>query len=136
MSVDPREAATIQIRFLRHLLDRLDVLADQASPWEGIRRLRGVIAARLAVVTDTEPADTEADDADGARGRRALLAVELHRLRRTATAATITTRGGHHHRVHVLGVGHRHAVVRTHTDLGLAAVLVPLRFIDSVTARH
>ncbi|MEU6190776.1 hypothetical protein [Nocardia sp. NPDC047038] len=129
---DPRETAAIQIRFLRHLLDRLDALAGEASPWEGIRRLRRVIARRLTVITDTEPDEPGADGADSGPGRLALIAVELHRLRRTATGATITTRGGHCHRVHVLAVGHRHIVVRTHARLGLAAVLVPLRFIESV----
>ncbi|MET7772049.1 hypothetical protein [Nocardia sp. NPDC005366] len=45
---------------------------------------------------------------------------------------TITTRDGHRHRGRVLAVGHRHTAVRIHTDLGLAPVLVPLRFIESV----
>ncbi|WP_063047734.1 hypothetical protein [Nocardia pseudovaccinii] len=135
---DRRETATIQIRFLRHLLDRLDTLASEASPWEGIRRLRVVIAQRLTVITDTEPADR---GADGGQEQLTLIAVELHRLRRTATAATITTRGGHRHRVRVLAVGHRHTVVHTHGGLGLATVLMPLRFIESVdslesAARH
>ncbi|WP_043736966.1 hypothetical protein [Nocardia asiatica] len=142
MSADnPRETATIQIRFLRHLLDRLDTLAGEASPWEGIRRLRTVIAQRLTVITETEPAEPGAADGDGGHGRLALIVVELHRLRRAATAATITTHGGHRHRVRVLAVGHRHTVVHTHGGLGLAAVLVPLRFIESVdplepAARH
>ncbi|WP_216917417.1 hypothetical protein [Nocardia noduli] len=125
---DPRETATIQIRFLRHLLDRLDALAEQASPWDGIRRLREVIAVRLSVITDTEPAEPAADGAG--YGRCALIRVELHRLRDTRTATTITTRDGHSHRGRVLAVGHHHTAV--HTDLGLAPVLVPLRFIESV----
>ncbi|WP_040713646.1 MULTISPECIES: hypothetical protein [Nocardia] len=142
MSVDdPRETATIQIRFLTHVLDRLDALAEQASPWDGIRRLHAVIAARLAVITDTDPPEADADDTVGGHGRLALLAVELHRLRRTRTPATLTTGGGHRLRVRVRAVGRRHTLVHTDGGHTLAAVLVPLRFIESVDplepgARH
>jgi hypothetical protein len=128
---DPREMATIQIRFLHHLLDRLETLAGDTSPWEGIRRLRGVIAQRLTIITEVEPGEP-VGDVTGGRGRRALIMVELHRLRRAATPAAITTRGGQRHRVRVLAVRHRHTVLDTHGGLGLAPVLVPLRFIESV----
>lgn len=128
---DPPETATIQIRFLRHLLDRLETLAGEASPWDGIRRLRTVIAQRLTVITEAEPGGPE-DGVTGGHGQQALIVVELHQLRRAATSATITTRGGQRHRVRVLAVGHRHAVLDTHGCAGLAPVLVPLRFIESV----
>ncbi|WP_216918222.1 hypothetical protein [Nocardia noduli] len=86
------------------------------------------------MITDTEPAEAEAEAGDmGTRhGRLVLITVELHRLRRTTTPATITTRGGHRHRVHVRAVGRRHTLVHTDGGPGLAAVLVPLRFIESV----
>ncbi|MGW5456688.1 hypothetical protein [Nocardia sp. NPDC003979] len=58
--------------------------------------------------------------------------MELHRLRRAAISAAITTRGGQRHRVRVLAVRHRHTVVDTHSGFGLAPVLVPLQFIESV----
>ncbi|MFF0532844.1 hypothetical protein ACFYT3_31275 [Nocardia amikacinitolerans] len=131
---DPRETATIQIRFLRHLLDRLEALAGESAPWEGITRLHAVINARLSVLTDSGPPE---QDTDTAHGRAVSIAVELHRLRRSKTAATITLAGGHHHRGRIGAVGRRHAVVHHHGNDGRQArVLVPLRFIESVHPHH
>ncbi|MGN2638789.1 hypothetical protein ACTD5D_22000 [Nocardia takedensis] len=127
---EAREANTLQARFLGHLIARLDVLAEQSAPWDGLRRLRAVIAARLSVLTEhdtTAEADQQIDPDTGTVG---LLAVELHRLRRVATAATLTLHGGHRHEpVRIGAVGRCHTVVRTAAD---QPVLVPLRFIASV----
>ncbi|MEV6340446.1 hypothetical protein AB0M12_37710 [Nocardia vinacea] len=51
---DPRETATTGIRFLRHLLDRLEALDGEAAPWEATARLRTVITQRLTVLTETD----------------------------------------------------------------------------------
>ncbi|WP_433194400.1 hypothetical protein ACQP1G_37435 [Nocardia sp. CA-107356] len=124
--------AQTQIRFLRHVLDRLDTLMRDAAPWDGLRRLRAVIAQRVTVL-----ADTDATDDDGHGGGEsadpviALITIELHRLRRCGSAATITTRGGHRHdRVHVAAVHRHHTVL--HRLGGRDRVLLPLRFIEAV----
>ncbi|MFI6956453.1 hypothetical protein ACIBJI_23625 [Nocardia sp. NPDC050408] len=133
---DPRETATTGIRFLRHLLDRLEALDGEAAPWEGIARLRAVITRRLTVLTDTDTGAPE-HGTDIAHGRACSIAVELHRLRRSGTGATIALVGGHHHQGHIGAVGRRHAVLHHHgTDRGRAQVLVPLRFIESVHPHH
>ncbi|WP_327097391.1 hypothetical protein OIE68_00455 [Nocardia vinacea] len=120
-----------QIRFLRHVLDRLDILMREGDGWDGLRRVRELIAQRVTVLADI---GFNTDD-DGHGGGEAgdpviaLITVELHRLRRTGTAVTITTLGGHRHdRVHI-GPVHRH-----HTVLhrGRDRVLLPLRFIEAV----
>lgn len=129
---DPRETATTGIRFLRHLLDRLETLDGEAAPSESIARLRAVITRRLTALTDTDTGAPE-HGTDTAHGRACSIAVELHRLRRSGTGATIALVGGHHHQGHIGAVGHRHAVLHRHgNDRGWAQVLVPLRFIESV----
>lgn len=133
---DPRETATTGIRFLRHLLDRLEALEGEAAPWEAIARLRAVITRRLTVLTDTDTGPLE-HGTDIAHGRACSIAVELHRLRRSGTGATIALVGGHHHQGHIGAVGRRHAVLHHHgNDRGRAQVLVPLRFIESVHPHH
>ncbi|MGW4370275.1 hypothetical protein ACWEKT_31980 [Nocardia takedensis] len=127
---EAREANTVQARFLAHLIQRLDVLAEQSAPWDGLRRLRAVIAARLSVLTEHDSTGDADAEIDPDAVRVGLLAVELHRLRRVATAATLTLHGGHRHEpVRIGAVGRCHTVVRTAAD---RPVLVPLRFIASV----
>ncbi|WP_433621027.1 hypothetical protein [Nocardia sp. CA-120079] len=127
--------AQTQIRLRGHLLDRLDTLVREAAPWDGLRRLRQTIAQRVAELTDPDT-DTGDDGHGGSGGEAAdpvivLITVELHRLRRCGSVATITTRGGHRHdRVHVAAVHRHHTVL--HRLGGHDRVLLPLRFIEAV----
>ncbi|MEV4241347.1 hypothetical protein AB0J47_40010 [Nocardia sp. NPDC049737] len=115
-----------ELMFLRQLQARIDDWCGDRTHPDGLARIRDLLHQRLRVCTDTARlADIDADPVI------ALFAVELHRLRRAAATATITTVGGHRHdRVRVHGV-HRH-----HTVIGHAlarGVLLPLRFIESIT---
>ncbi|MEV4233560.1 hypothetical protein AB0J47_00070 [Nocardia sp. NPDC049737] len=120
-----------QIRFLGHVLDRLDILLRDGGGWDGLHRLRELIAQRVTVLADT---DSNTDDGHGGETGDpviALITVELHRLRRAGTAVTITTRGGHRHDRVRIGAVHRHHTV-LHRSGGHDRVLLPLRFIEAV----
>ncbi|MGW4330450.1 hypothetical protein ACWEKR_31730 [Nocardia sp. NPDC004573] len=112
-------------QFLRLVLARIDAWFDAEADLDDLGAARDMLRRRLA--------STAAASGDGEGGDPvvALIATELHRLRRAGVAATVITRGGHvHDHVRV------HAVHRHHTVLSRAGehagVLLPLRFIESV----
>ncbi|BDU00979.1 MULTISPECIES: hypothetical protein [Nocardia] len=114
--------------FLHQVLARIDRWFDDANP-DDLHAARDLLRQRLA---STIAAVAAADDSDRGDPVVALIATELHRLRRTRVTATVITRGGHvHDHVRV------HAVHRHHTVLSRAGeqagVLLPLTFIESVT---
>ncbi|MFI9410131.1 hypothetical protein [Nocardia gamkensis] len=112
--------------FLRHVLARIDRWFDDANP-DDLHAARDLLRQRLA----SAAAAAALEDGAGDDPVVALIATELHRLRRARVAATVITRGGYvHDHVRVQAV-HRHHTVLSRAG-EQAGVLLPLRFIESV----
>ncbi|WP_433678182.1 hypothetical protein [Nocardia sp. CA-119907] len=122
----PPDIDATEVVFLRQLLARIDDSFGDRTRHDELTRIRDLLHQRLSVLTDRAPlADVDADPVI------ALFAVELHRLRRAAATATITTVGGHRHdRVRVHGVHRHHTVIGHGRSRG---VLLPLWFVESIT---
>ncbi|WP_405180849.1 hypothetical protein OG225_06530 [Nocardia sp. NBC_01377] len=99
-------------------------MPDTLKPLRLLLGLRGLLSRQITTVTST--VGTSAALGDPVIG---LVTVELHRLRRSAGLATITTRGGHRHdRVRVAAVGCHHTVLLRPGG----RILLPLRFIEAL----
>ncbi|WP_249645281.1 hypothetical protein [Nocardia sputi] len=121
-------AAASEPEFLHQVLARIDrQFGDDANP-DDLDAARDLLRQRLA----STAAAAACEHGEGRDPVVALIATALHRLRHAQMAATVITRGGYvHDHVRVQAV-HRH-----HTALSRAGqqagVLLPLRFIESVT---
>ncbi|WP_039804212.1 hypothetical protein [Nocardia araoensis] len=135
-------------QFLRLVLARIDAGFDDEADLDDLGAARDMLRRRLA--STAASGDSEGGDpvvallatelhrlrrtrSEGGDPVVALLATELHRLRRARMAATVITRAGHvHDHVRIQAV-HRHHTVLTRAG-EQAGVLLPLRFIESVRA--
>ncbi|MGW5218742.1 hypothetical protein ACWEQA_12830 [Nocardia sp. NPDC004085] len=114
-------------QILRLVLARIDAWFDDDADLDDLGAARDLLRRCLASTA------AASGDSEGGDPVVALLATELHRLRRARVAATVITRGGHvHDHVRVLAV-HRHHTVLSRAGEH-AGVLLPLRFIESVRA--
>ncbi|MBF6339819.1 hypothetical protein IU450_28590 [Nocardia abscessus] len=114
--------------FLRQALARIDRWFDDDTNLDELEDARDLLRQRLANTVAAAACETS----DGGDPVVALIATELHRLRRARVAATVITRGGYvHDHVRVQAV-HRHHTVLTRNGQQ-AGVLLPLAFIESVT---
>ncbi|MGY1898343.1 hypothetical protein [Nocardia gipuzkoensis] len=128
-SSTPPAADSSECEFLRQVFARIDRWFDDDANLDDLDHARALLRERLA---STIAADAPMEDVEGGDPVVALIATELHRLRRAQAAATVITRGGYtHDRVRVQAV-HRHYTVLSRAGQQ-AGVLLPLAFIESVT---
>ncbi|WP_280188551.1 MULTISPECIES: hypothetical protein [Nocardia] len=121
-------ADACESEFLRQVLARIDRWFDDDANLDDLDDARDLLRQRLASAVSAGARD----DVDSGDPVVALIATELHRLRHARVAATVITRGGYVHDHVRVQVVHRHHTVLVRAG-EQAGVLLPLRFIESVT---